>query len=311
MARKQRFVEFDGVDAPAVMVDGLQHDGESRQSRLQNANESVAESRDCQDTKTQDSISNLTVEPSNSLNIDALRREKRERKPRAKRGVAKRKHDLERARSRALPEDSKVTFAPTPDKRAEMVEVLARRPNDRERRRLLKRLTTEFVRIYKRFRGEVQDQYVMDKSERKQAGEAARLCVIKGVTPRQLIEYWVDNIGNFTGMSFPPLHFLASPGNVDRVAVEVAVHPKRPKASRHRRDKSPTVHGYSDTGRLDPRLRRGLAEAGLDVNDFSDRYLMTVQTTARAIATGRDIFVSSRMKPFVSWAAKHLYSDED
>jgi hypothetical protein len=141
--------------------------------------------------------------------------------------------------------------------------------------------------------------------ERKHAMLAATLCIHRRVTPSQLIGYWVEHVGDFTGMKFPALNFLAVVGNVDRVSVEVMVGPaKKPKSKR----RGPEVHAYS--GALDPGLRPGLIDAGLmESGEFSDRFLMTIQTTAQALSQGRRLFVSAKLKPLVRWAVEHLYSE--
>lgn len=204
--------------------------------------------------------------------------------------------------------EPKLTFAPSAAKRAQMVAVLERKPADPERRKLQVKLTREFVRIYKRYRRMYHPTYLLVKSEEKHAAEAARLCILKGVTPRQLIEYWHANVGNFTGMRFPTLSFLAVAGNVDRVSVEDFDRTDRPISGRQRTltVDSPKVHAYGESG-IDKRLRPGLESAGIDTTQFSDRQLMTVQSTAQAVAAGHNLFISSKLRPMIKWAVKHLY----
>lgn len=190
-----------------------------------------------------------------------------------------------------------------------MMDVLsARRPN-KDRNQLERKLEREFIRVYMRHRHKLDPNARVMPSEHKYARAAAVACIFKSITPTQLIEYWVDNIGNFTGMNFPPLSFLSGPGNVDRAAVEVSFsRPKRRKRKRRgRRTESPEVHAYS--GELDSRLRPGLEAAGFDLSRFSDRFLLSVQTTAVSRAAGKDMFVSSKMKPMVQWAVDNLYAD--
>jgi hypothetical protein len=66
-------------------------------------------------------------------------------------------------------------------------------------------------------------------------------------------------------------------------------------------------HSFDDLDGLDPRLRPGLTEAGFPVHEFSDRYLLTVASAAKAKARGTVMFVSSKLAPMVDWAAKNLY----
>jgi hypothetical protein len=213
---------------------------------------------------------------------------------------------LRKAEKRA-PSES-LTFAPADDERERMIRVLFRKQPNRERAKLEESLTREFLRIYKRRRRELQPNYMMVDKERKHASEAAKLCIIKSVTPTQLLDYWVEHVGNFTGMRFPSLNFLAVAGNVDRVSVEVAIQPGKTRSQPGKRKEAHEVHAYS--GELDRRLRKGLMEAGIiEGAEISDRFLMTVQTTAQSISQGHDLFVSSKLKPMVDWALEHLYAD--
>lgn len=222
---------------------------------------------------------------------------------RAKRVRSKRERQEQLQAAYWRTEDN-ITFDPGNELRNEIVETLQLKSNAPARIKLVKKLTKEFLRIYKRRRTAVQPNYAMSADENKYAAKAAELCIIKSVTPNQLIDYWEDNVGNFTGMQFPSLNFLAIAGNVDRVSVEVAI-PKR-KKKRKKAKNDPVIHAFS--GDVDPRLRPGLVAAGLiESSEISDRHLSTVESTAKNLKLGHDLFVSSKMRPLVDWALKNLF----
>lgn len=297
-ASKQRFLEIGGLDLPDTPIVTGNNNEAGEESNIacgekQNGNVEF-------DDKTGDSLTSYTQEP---VNLSRVRAKRSEAKRSRTGHRTLRKSNRAAAAARAPGEH--VTFSPGEDERQRLVAILSRHVSDRERRALIKRLGKEFTRIYKRHRSEVDSTWWMDDKEQRDAETAGRLCLLKGVTPSQLIEYWQGEIQNFTGMRFPTLHFLASAGNVDQVAVTL-VQSKKPKKHKHNASVDrPEIHGYS--GDLDPRLRPGLQRAGCDLVGFSDRSLLTVQTTAQTIARGRDVFVSSKLRPLVDWAVKNLF----
>jgi hypothetical protein len=120
-----------------------------------------------------------------------------------------------------------------------------------------------------------------------------------------VLEYWHENIGNFAEhkMSIPPLVFLSGPANIDTVACASL------DGSKRSRSKPAVGHGFSDESELDNRLRPGLERAGYETHMYNNRYLLTIQKTAQAIASGARLFVGAEMKPMVTWAARNLYAD--
>lgn len=203
------------------------------------------------------------------------------------------------------PDKPDVTFAPAPKRLARWMDILERKASDPERQELERRLGEVFKVIYTRYRQQVQPGFTRVLSDDdKYCRAAARLCILKQLRPYQVIKYWHDNISNFTSMKFPPLPFLASSGNIDQVSVQSDIQGSKARSAK--RD-DPRIHAYSDASTLHPRLRRGLMQAGFDVNQFSDRHLLTVQATAAAVKRGHtDMFISSKLKPLVEWAVKHL-----
>lgn len=215
-----------------------------------------------------------------------------------------------------------VTFEPKPKDRVDMIEVLNRKPRDPERRALYRKLTSEFGRIYARYRRMLQKEagnqpsYLLpDKERDRYAGEAAMWCIIKEVTPRQVLEYWAANIRNFADgtMKIVPLSFLSSPANIEQVVCSVMEHTDggqrkwkpgdfdKAKQSQH------VGHSFSDVSKLHKGLRRGLIEQGFDVRNCDDRYLMSIQVAAISVAKGHRMFISSAIRDMVVWAAENIY----
>jgi hypothetical protein len=218
-----------------------------------------------------------------------------------------------------------VTFDPRQPKHALMRKVLARKSRDPERVKLVKRLESEFCRLYSRYRraaerahGKSVVTYWVSDKERKYAAQAGVLCVQRGVTPRQLMEFWHANIKHFrraSGMQVPSLAFLSGVANIDTVACglvfdETAPGGARIGTSEPANDVRPRAgNSFSDTGRLDVRLRAGLEAAGFSTRELNDRYLLTVQKNALGLAAGRDIFIGKGpLRDMSRWAASNLYA---
>lgn len=220
-----------------------------------------------------------------------------------------------------------LSFEPGDRNRPRHLEVLRRKPSDQERKRLMSKIATEFSRIYTRYRKAAErrtraySDYEVERGERKYAAEAGMWCLIKGVTPRRVLEYWDENIKTFAdgSMLVPPLSFLRAPANIDRVACSAISRPS--KRGRHEprgkpvgipRDPRKPFGGnsFSDTDGLDVRLRPALQDAGFDTQDYNDRFLMTIQKNAISIASGKHVFMGAgKAKEMAKWAAEHLYAD--
>lgn len=219
-----------------------------------------------------------------------------------------------------------VTFDPRSDKHRLMRRVLGRKPKDPERAALVKRLESEMCRLYSRYRraaeranGRATVTYDVSAPERKYAAQAAILCVQRGVTPRQLMQFWHANIKHFrraAGMQVPSLAFLSGIANIDTVACGLVLDETAPGGTRigssdaEANGPRPSAgNSFSDTGRLDPRLRPGLDGAGFSTRQLDDRYLLTVQKNALGLAAGRDIFIGKgALRDMSRWAASNLYA---
>jgi hypothetical protein len=219
-----------------------------------------------------------------------------------------------------------VTFDPRRSKHRLMCTLLARKPRDPERAALVKRLETEFCRLYTRYRraaerasGRPVVTYEVTKKERKYAAAAGALCVQRGVTPRQLMEFWHANLKHFrraANMQVPTLSFLSGPANIDTVACGLVLDETAPGGARigtsdpeDNGARPKAGNSFSDTTRLDARLRKGLEGAGFSTRELNDRYLLTVQKNALGIANGRDIFIGKgSLRDMSLWAARTLYA---
>jgi hypothetical protein len=201
-----------------------------------------------------------------------------------------------------------ITFTPGHKERERMIDIMEKRKSDPERKAMVAKIGSEFLRIYSRYRRTIDISYHTIDKEKRHAETAGILCIYRSITPTQLIAFWAEHVGDFTGLKFPPLTFLMSPGNVDRAACEVVLN----KGVQNRKSTDgprPEGNAYSNIGNLNNQLRPGLNKAGFDVAQYDDRYLMTVQCAAQAIAKGFDMFVSSKLRPMVQWAVENLYAN--
>jgi hypothetical protein len=193
------------------------------------------------------------------------------------------------------------------------------------RRRIATKLGAQFARYYTRYRRQAearsgrQTTYAMLDGERPAAEVCAVNLILRGVTPRELLEHWDANIKNFIGgLAIPPLSFLKSPAAVDQVVCKSMGkgQPARRNSKSVERSVSATPsrerlrsaggNTFSDRGGLDHTLRSALTEAGFETNMLNDRYLLGIQYNAVSVARGDEVFLSSRNKSMVEWLAEHF-----
>lgn len=209
-----------------------------------------------------------------------------------------------------------ISFDPGSPLREGMLKLLAAKERDPTRKKLMLKIGGEFARIYTRYRRDAQRDlgaigtYEVMEQERKYAAEAGMWCIVKAVTPRDVLEYWHTHIKTFAakGMQVPPLSLLKSPGIIDQVAC--AAMDGQPIVSKTKTGKerwAESKNSFSDPSRLDRRLRASLQREGFDMSDYNDRFLLTVQKMAMAVASGKTPFVSAEIKPMVVWAAENVY----
>lgn len=222
-------------------------------------------------------------------------------------------------------DDPVLTFDPNSSKHHLFIAILDKPKNDRARVALVSKITTEFCRIYTRYRREAErrrrsySDYNVPDEERRYAAEAGTMCLRKGVTPRQLLEYWDGHIQNFADrtMVLPPLSFLKSPANIDRVACSTFAAPAapagayKPAYARPAETTPKPVGGnsYANLKGLDPRLRPSLEKGGYKTQAYNDRYLLTIQHNAILIASGKSVFLAEgKLKDMSAHAAQDIYA---
>lgn len=216
--------------------------------------------------------------------------------------------------------DPAVSFDPNDRRRRMWVEILVGSKKSSQYKALMKKLGSSFSRIYERYRREAERKlngvanYHMFDTERKKCEQVGALCLLKGITPANLIGYWDRNIRHFAGghILIPPLAFLASPSNVDAAVVSGGDARKSgPRASAEPITKVSKRNSFADIVGLDKRLRVGLERGGFATQKYNDRYLLTIQHNAIELAKGTDILIpNGKLRRMCEWAARNLYASE-
>lgn len=225
-----------------------------------------------------------------------------------------------------------ISFVPTSKLRKDLKRMLKSIPGrDPARKRIVQKLGAQFARYYTRYRrqaesksGRGRDPYVMIDSERPAAELCAVNLILKGVTPRELLEHWDQNISNFiSDLVIPPLSFLKSPSAIDQVVCRQMGYgpqkrgkpqtdqPRVSKAESRERVRPAGGNTFSDKGALDVGLRAALTEAGFDTSMLNDRYLLSVQYNAVSLARGDEVFLAKKMRGMVEWLAGNRYADSE
>lgn len=237
--------------------------------------------------------------------------------------------------------DPSISFDPKSPRRDSLLEILEAKTKGRgltkklasERKKAKTRTETklgsEFARIYIRYRNLInsarkrESRFVMAPGSEKYCAKIAVQCIYNEITPRQLLEYWDENIKHFHPKTFkhpyPTLSFLCGTYASEQVAAALFEKTdggrkkwKSGDFSRVDSDKT-NSHSFFNTSELDNRLKAGLVEAGYEIGPntkYDDRYLITIQKTAIAIANGKKLFVSGAMRGMVRWAVDNLYTKD-
>jgi len=236
------------------------------------------------------------LDPSKLATRRALRKSKKpKRKPKKSEGFPGAK-DLDK-KTRWTPAPSE-PFTVSASERKKMASLLSRRT--KEQKALKAKLGEAFVTAYTRYRVNITPSYAPVRSEMKLAEDAGVITFLRELTPGKVIAYWHEHIGDFTQLKAVPLRFLASPTNIDQVALVAGDGSRGSSESRPKgKSSGARVHSYGDSRALDSRLRVILDKGGFDVSQFSDRDLMSIQNAARAKASGKRMFVSSKLKEMV------------
>lgn len=240
---------------------------------------------------------------------------------------------LERARSKArldgespraiswdeLDKHSGFDWDPDSDLTKRLADFLANNTaRNRSYRRLAQKLGGLFGSYYTQYRRQAErrlqsrsSSYTVPEAHQKYADECAIQLVLRGVTPRELLSYWHRNIGQFTtDLALPPLHFLKSGANVDRV-LQAKLSRKKPLRDNTIRPPvtRSTGNTFSDADAIDERLRPALTDAGFNLQKCNNRFLLSVQHNAIATARGREVFLpKGPMRDMAKWAARNLYA---
>ena len=209
-----------------------------------------------------------------------------------------------------------VSFDPNSKERPRMLRILSKSKRDNSRKKLISKLGVEFSRIYVRYRRAAEVSQgrpisfpsTLPEKERSYAEEAGVLCIEKGVTPRQVLEYWHEHIGSFArkGLTIPPVSILKSPAMIDQVACSTL--DKRKKRDKPKANQKNT---FANPNSLDDRLRAGIESLGFESSEYSDRFLATIQSMADSVRNGNKIFMSPKLRPIVNWAVENLGDSDE
>lgn len=202
-----------------------------------------------------------------------------------------------------------VSFDPAHPLRSKIL--LAITTTGKLRNAILEKLSTEASRIYERYRKADQRARGLAPEvvpiDEKRLEQLCIGCLERGITPRQVLEYWHSRVNDFThgSLRVPTIRFISSVNNLDQVAASnIGV----PKLSSGKLKTATERNSFSDIEGLDVRLRPGLERAGFDTTMFNDRYLLSVQHNAIGIASGHDLLIpDGRFGKMIHWAAENLY----
>ncbi len=209
--------------------------------------------------------------------------------------------------------DEVFDYSPDAKKRQKLLKILEKSKKDEERVELEEKLAKEFVRVYIRYRRMLQEQktgkkssrtYVAPDDEMKFAKKAGTHCLQKSITPVDLLEYWHENVKNFANkrLMIPSLVFLSSPAIADTVACSDMFYEND--------GGEPVSHSFCNTNKLNRRLRKSLEKAGFSTTKLNDRYLLTIQSTAKSIANGVPLFVGNEIREMVFWVAENFFGKD-
>jgi DNA-directed RNA polymerase subunit K/omega len=247
-----------------------------------------------------------------SVNLSKIKKEKedrRKRKKSPKETCARNEIDWLKLDSHGRP---KISFSPDSEERERLIEILNKTRKSPVKVKLLEKLKTKFAWSYIIYRRQLQEiegkkpSFRIPDDEMKYAERAAEHCIRKEVTPRQVLKYWHERIGNFknSAMRIPPLSFLSSAANIETVACSDLKELDEPK-----KKVSKFGNSFADLSQYDPRVRESLEKGRYDTNKYSDKYLLSVQFAAKAFALGTELFVEKTMRPMAKYLARTLYKN--
>ena len=205
-----------------------------------------------------------------------------------------------------------ISFSPDPKERARLIRILNKTNRNPIKKKLLEKLRTKFAWSYIIYRRQLQEidgrkpSFRLPDDEMKYAERAAVHCIRKEVTPRQVLKYWHEHIGNFknSGMKVPPISFLSAAANIETVSCSDLKELDEPKKKVSRFGNS-----FADLNQYDFRVREVLEKGGYNTTKYSDKYLLSVQFAAKAFALGTELFVEKTIRPMAKYLARTLYKN--
>lgn len=209
-----------------------------------------------------------------------------------------------------------VSFDPGHPLHEKIVKAISTEAADvRLREVVLDKLTTETSRIYERYRreelksrGYTGSSQFVPATQRPKLEQIAIGCINLGITPRQVLEFWHSRVGDYTHgqHTIPSLGFLSRWANLDMVACSgIGALKTAKKELKTAEDRNP----FSALDGLDVKLRGALERGGFDTIAFNDRYLLSIQHNALALAAGKNLFVADgKFGRMIRFAAENLYA---
>ncbi len=174
----------------------------------------------------------------------------------------------------------------------EILKALDEPVGDISRERVLDWLVQDFVCTHSRFFLRVlgKDPPTPSNALKRQLRETVEVVLRLRLTFDRVLSFWEYRIQDFSPDAFPGLEFFTRSG----VATEAlaAVPPAEP--------------GPPAVGALDPHLRRGMADAGLDLGGWNDGALLTVQRMAEIALDRESFFVPRNLQGYVDTAREIL-----
>lgn len=171
--------------------------------------------------------------------------------------------------------------------RAVLVDEGRGRAQDSAQRRARREAGTAFVEVYavlrrSGFQSDYRRPRVDDRAVKAGVG-----CLLAGVTPRALIDYWAERVPDFTSMGFPSIAFLASDRNIDEAKLATLPKKKRGGLGRTRTRfaaKSVDEHHAFTADKLHPDFEAHLVSKGLvEVGELKLNRLLRLQSVARSV----------------------------
>lgn len=207
--------------------------------------------------------------------------------------------------------ESIISFDLDDEQRKKILGVLKR--NDKKKKNLMEKLQAEFIRLYSNYRksiiralGQSAKCYEVRQFDNKYGARAAVHCIKYGITPKKLFMYWHHRSSSLYGnekMKVPQLSFLSNEFCVKAAADSI-------DESDDIEQVVDSVFGndFSELNKLDGRVR-SLLNKKWNLENYTDRELLTVQVAARALALGHSIYIDDEIFEMVKYLSDKLYKN--